>query len=183
MELFNKIDDAVLLWFTKISHQFQRLTGRTNFFLAKIGFVLGSLFLITGVSNYFFHIIPGHHDSILELIMFLVLTPLWFRDIRRCDEAEEKTLLSPTQAKLPITPGIRLLCLAFACTDVIDIMFNSHSSYFIFEVLHKDYGIALTIFLYFASVDLLPPSQSEVSQWLEAFRATFRSTSQAPNKA
>ncbi|MEK7650196.1 MAG: hypothetical protein AAB367_04555 [Patescibacteria group bacterium] len=172
---FEKIDTLVLAGATRVSHKFQRLTGRTNFFLAKLGFALGTLSLIIGLGNYW-HQFLAFPTSFLILILFLPLTVLWFWMAKKCDSAEDSAFSSTARTKHPLFDNqrMRTLTLVFALVDLAFMpTLIQISPTPILECLHQDYGIALAIFHYFASVDPLPPGQNKVGAWLEAWRSSF----------
>ena len=184
MGIFERIDSSVLAVATRISHWFQRLTGRTNFFLAKIGFALGTLSLMIGLGNYWYEFLD-HKETILAIFVFLPLTWLWFIMAKDCDAAEERALFGASRTKHPLSSrtGLRLMCLAFAILDVLEIPVHIRSKFWILEFLHEDYGIALVIYYYFVSVDPLPPGQSKVGAWLEALRASFLKPAPSQDRA
>ena len=57
MNFLERIDALILSFFTKISHKFQRLTGKTNFFLANIFLTLLAMFVAENVINFWFPIL------------------------------------------------------------------------------------------------------------------------------
>src|SRR3989344_4591652 len=107
MNIFERIDALILSFFTKISHRFQRLTGRTNFFLAKI--TIGLL----GLSNIFFILnsfIPILNPPKTNLLIGVVIGGFWIyvisKDWNKLKSAEDRSL-SEEQAKTRFILGGR----------------------------------------------------------------------------
>ena len=57
MNILERIDALVLSFFAKISHKFQRTTGRTNFFLANICLTAFAMVVVVNIINYWFFVL------------------------------------------------------------------------------------------------------------------------------
>ncbi|TSC74567.1 MAG: hypothetical protein G01um101444_253 [Parcubacteria group bacterium Gr01-1014_44] len=72
MNVLEWIDAKILSFFTKISHKFQRLTGRTNFFLANICLTVLAMQVVLRIVNYWFPVITQETTGFDLLFSFLL---------------------------------------------------------------------------------------------------------------
>ncbi len=171
-----KLDKKILSFFTKISHGFQRLTGRTNFFLAKCSLILVAFGVLTGLANYYFPNLlayeAGLYLAIMKILSISVLA-LWY--FPECDKAEAASLCSGTAkffSSLIFNYKWRLFGLFLALLEVgisLPLSINSPKGVIFFKVLDDVSSTAFLSFLYFAAVDPLPPCKSKIKKWLESF--------------
>lgn len=93
-----RLDDALLLFFTKISHRFQRLTGRTNFFLAKLCLYACIIGLLINIASYWVPLIV-FKINLLEFIIAVLFVIFLIFQIDFCDKSEE-TVFSGKKVKI-----------------------------------------------------------------------------------
>ena len=121
LQMLEKIDATILSFFTKISHAFQRLTGRTNFFLAKCSIIMAGTSLIVHTVGYWIPI-TYRDPSLLSLFLIGPLLVVFGWDMRNCDRADDRHL-SSERTKFPFPSSghywLRLLLLAFFVFDLI----------------------------------------------------------------
>lgn len=179
MELFEAIDAKILALFTKISNKFQRLTGRTNFFLAKAALCLVGLDVLAKAGNYWLHFL-GRTTNVVQLVLAIAVIALIFKDMYLCDKDEDNALDSYNRATvfyyLYRSQAVRLLfvftSLLFLPIDVEELLTGKGA--FVFRLTDALFSYAITAFFYFIIVDPLPPSKSKIREWVEGFAAGFR---------
>ncbi|MDB5194706.1 MAG: hypothetical protein JWN50_720 [Parcubacteria group bacterium] len=163
MKHIRAIDAMVLRFCTKVAHAFQLLTGRTNFFIAKLGVLIASIAVTLGIANYF-HPLPHHPKSKLEMIFCILYMPVLISRALGLDEADRARSTSAEKTAIPgITNGssfgVRATWLYFALWDTFSIIYQMQSPvYTIVDALWDvslSYG--LMIFYYFIAVEPLRP--------------------------
>ena len=170
MEFFKKVDAKLIGFFTKISHRFQRLTGRTNFFLAKIALCVVGLSLMSQVADYFLSLF-GIGTSALSVVLALGAATVVISWAYECDEAkhgvyaEEKAKRNfmPPEAD-PVCIRIIFLALLVPWITVFLAVVVSPNGILAFKILLSLYAPALVTFLYFIAVDPLPPGKSKIRE-------------------
>ncbi|OGN16700.1 MAG: hypothetical protein A3C88_02705 [Candidatus Yanofskybacteria bacterium RIFCSPHIGHO2_02_FULL_50_12] len=175
------IDERILALFTKFSHWFQRLTGLTNFFWARVCLGLFAVGILISVANYWFPILAtetpllGVMLASIWLAYVLAFTELTHRaDQHFWSGANTKhsvqRVLSENAIErvLLLVVGALLLVLSFKA-----LANNPEVSIWpqIYVSLDPGYLSSAT---YFAIVDPLPPGKSKVRQWIEEMQAGFR---------
>jgi hypothetical protein len=172
-------DSLILKLFTNISHKFQRLTGKTNFFLAKIATVIVGSAIFMDLINYWLHVFEPP-PSLISVIINGGMLVWMFLLMSVCDIAEQNALSSERTktdfGSLTREPWFRLL-LAF---NVFMIMIMLPRFYpvltktqFIAMLIRSLGYIAMVSFCYLINVDPLPPSKSKIKEWIESFAAGF----------
>lgn len=174
------IDNLALSFFTKISHKFYRLTGRTNFFLAKLAICVIAASVMTVVFSYWFPSILGFQPSLFYVVISGIVSILCLFVMIICDKAEKSAfndkrvrLFSP----LDYSPLNRVLWIFFALILLfmeLPMLFNSEKGYFIFKALYSAFPWAVVAFKYLISVDPPSPGKSKIREWIEAFSAGFQ---------
>lgn len=176
MKLIEQIDAKILSHLTKFSHWFQRLTGLSNYILAKICLMLSSVSMfLLAISHWFPKLQMGNSS------FFAFLAPIYFLAdllmMSNLDKAHSGLQASGSMAKnryiawLASDPPTRIFYITAGAYLVGEqYFFRSRlffplfgSSFFLF------YGFAR----YFAAVDPLPPGTSKVRQWLTSIRMAF----------
>ena len=76
MKFWELIDDSVLKVCTRFSHWFQRKTGRTNFFIVKIGLFFLVLATMIHVMNYWWPVMRLGTSAFEVFIFTIVLIDL-----------------------------------------------------------------------------------------------------------
>ena len=183
MFVLHWIDGKILAACTKFSHWFQRLTGRTNFFLAKIGVFVTAFSTLVETINYFTNFL-WFKTTLGFLLILLLLNLFLISDAIRCDEAENKSLTSEERTDFfrgRADRFNRILWLLFSLyywTIWFPMNIVAHPKHV--DVLHIGMNAAanvfspgLAIFYYFICVVPLPPGKSRVKEWLEKFRLAF----------
>lgn len=92
------LDDTILSFFTKFSHKFQVLTGKTNFFLARIFVLFLSALLFVEFANYRFKFLPEKIPKVgfWMVSCFLYLcAPIWLFRLYRADKETEQGIAEP----------------------------------------------------------------------------------------
>lgn len=174
------VDNFVLSFFTKISHKFYKLTGRTNFFLAKLAMCLAVASIMIPIIGFWFPLLSSKL-SVIAVIIFVFVSLILLRDMYNCDRAEAN-IFSSSRTKFfgsfSYSPNWRILWLIFAIFDVIKIFIiffiSSNQGIFLFKILNEMFGIDIMLFNYFISVDPPTPGKSKIREWAESFSAGFR---------
>lgn len=182
MNICEQVDDEILSFFTKISHKFQRLTGRTNFFLAKCCISVFGIGLLLHIANYWFHFL--NHKTKWTDFIFLILVPFLLLDTKALDEVEEKKFSSEAAQKPFLYTCwhgylLRLFALAIAflmlgliILTVIDMVPIKSK---LFEIIDTVSGWpAIACYNYFSIVVPLPPGKSKIREWIENFANIFQ---------
>ncbi len=174
------IDAKILALVTRLSHAFQRLTGRTNFFLAKIALFAIWTSITVQIANYWLPLLNIKTDLIFVLILAFIAYTL-FRDLARCDTAEEQVLEeNKTKINFFYTSGSwvwRIFWIAFTCFDLIVWMPNAirePKGFLIFKVIYFLYTPGFAAFYYLIEVNPLPPAKSTIRVWVESFANGLR---------
>ncbi|HEY4495354.1 MAG TPA: hypothetical protein VJC01_02815 [Candidatus Paceibacterota bacterium] len=184
MEYIKWVDSIFLLFFTKISHKFYRLTGYSNFFLAKLAVCVMVASVMVVIFNYWFPGILHYQSSPIQVVLCSLISMFCLFDMIKCDKAEKSAfndervrMFSP----LYYSPVNRLLWIFLASLTILAVPFTiaSNKGYLIFKTLELAFAPALTAFKYLISVD--PPSlgKSKIREWIESFSAGFRKLVQA----
>ena len=187
--MFRRLDNAIISFFTNISHRFQRLTGLTNFWLAK---QCWKIFLLAALFGAFTRNKEANIPSIFanpgSIIFWQILTLIigifgknfFFAII---DEMEDHYASGHGTAH-PLTLGMRekqlvsrlyqLVIFGYiACTFLFRAV-GEKLFFFIFTALSGICLFMLIPFNYFWLVIPLPTGKSKIQEWREAFAAGFR---------
>lgn len=188
MELLEAVDSKLLAFFSKISHRFQKLTGRTNFFLAKMAVCILALSSLTIIADYFLSL-AGGLISVISAIMTLVSMIEVIFWMGGCDEAENR-VYAEERSKYDFGEHIDSIwwrtgsaALSILWVGPTLLHLASPKGTLPFKILFGLYAPAITIFSYFIVVDPLPPGKSKIREWVEAFSAWFRLLVPARSKA
>src|SRR3989344_4942120 len=165
------IDDLYLKFFTVFSHWFQRLTGRTNFFLAKIAAAVVLAQVAVSIGNYFSPVLSVKTD-LFGLVMSGIATLILLMYFVGCDEAEARAFRG-NNSKYLISPLVherwfRLLSLIFVLftspfiPHFIFKALTQNSKTWYFEMIDLLGAPAFTAFLYLVNVDPMLPQKSKV---------------------
>jgi len=160
-----KLDDWLLDLATKISHRFQKLTGKTNFFIARFFCLLYIVAILSfctlGILNMFV--------AIMGKWFFFVIMPAFFFEvilkitlIKRTYHAEKMALDENPIRTFEIGPGGRLFTLA----TVIPFMLTASIS-ILYGAVGCLVSFALALFYYFLEVVPLPRHKSKIREWIE----------------
>ena len=190
MDTLERIDGRILALFTKFSHWFQCLTGRTNYFLAKISLFLTMTAWGVGALGYWLPILERRflHD-ILTPICFLMVLPDYIMRIYLCDKSEESLFQNDERTKYKISDPIDgsmgwrifwtfavILSIPLSITSVL----NNEGVLF-FKIINNGFASFVWMASYFLEVDPLPPGKSKIRQWIEDIQAGFRKLQPLPS--
>ncbi len=168
------LDDWLILLCTKFAHWFQRLTGRTSFFLAKLGLgmCIGSSFV--GILNYWVPIIP-YPSSPWKLTFEIFMVVKMLYDGIQCNKSEAelyegKVRLSAwvLSQRSTITCGWRLFLASGSIVEVVVLLLLRAFGVSWTQVIYAGFIPGLAVFSYFIFVNPLPPGQSKVREWVES---------------
>lgn len=185
MEKIIAIDNLILSFFTKISHKFYRLTGRTNFFLAKLAICVLVASTMTVIFSYWFPAILGFQPQSLLVALSGIVSVACLVNMVLCDKAE-KSAFSDQRVRIfnpwyysPLDRVIHVF-MALICFFLIILYLNidSGKGYFIFKALYSAFLPADVAFKYFISIDPPTPGKSKIREWVEAFSAGFQKLAQ-----
>ena len=172
------IDEKILAFFTRVSHRFQILTGRTNFFLAKVCLLLIAGVMMLDILNYL-HQILAHPTPFLGFCGWLMLSLGAFDLVFWCDKLEHETLDNHDAVfhfhYMP--PVFRVCFLAAGCWHFFSNLPNvvgAHNALHAFlELMWAFFLPLMVVFNYFMAVTSLPPVQGKVKEWLQSLAAGF----------
>jgi hypothetical protein len=167
-----QVDDWLISKSTKFAHWFQRLTGRTNFFLAKLGLLICGINVVLVIANYFTQFLAIRTPLFVTFIYTLVLFLLVGYTVK-LDEADRSQQQSEERAKVSITSSSALIWrmywlinLLLQCPIAI-LTFEPTLVGILKEICSIGFFLGMVIFHYFIVVDPLPPRKSRIRQWVE----------------
>lgn len=176
MEIVEKLDSAVLTFFTNISHRIQVVTGKTNFFLVKAALYIISIDIMISTLNYWFPLLERPTHPFMIIINFLCFCGFIFL-MTECDKAEQSAQSdNPTKFIIEFPPVVRLVIL-FSLgsltipSDIVTLM--TPNGIFAFKFCRLLGTIAYIAFVYLVNVHPLPPGKSKIQEWMESFAAGF----------
>lgn len=179
MGLVVVVDNLVLSFFTKISHKFYRLTGLTNFFLAKLSVCIMTVSLMSNILGFWFPILY-YKPSPIIVVMCALLCFTSLLNMYLCDKAND-AIFNNNRVNffglLNYSPTWRFLWLVLVITSMpifIDNIFFEHKGVLIFNILNQIFGLAAVSFYYFISVDPPAPGKSKIQEWIKAFSVGFQ---------
>ena len=178
------LDAWILALCTKFAHAFQRLTGESNYFLAKIGLMISSLHMVIEIINFFYPVLLAEKTSLSGFLFELVLLVSVFSVAYDLDNTDESQQLSSERVIDPSLPSIfdkygwavRLFFAFFFVFDVVNVFFQvKHSHWGILEIVHfVAFSFGITAFQYFVVVEPLRPGKSKIKQWIEKLSFSSR---------
>ena len=175
MEFVTSVDNYFISLFTKLSDWFMRLTGRTNFFLAKIMVCVMIASCMVSVINFWFPLLSFPttilgmvFNGTISLTLLTLLTP--------CDEAEKNVFSHKRMLFFIHTPILRFVSLMFTF-NVVPLLFFIvivTSKGIIDNAINNAYMVSSTAFLYLTSIHPPTPGKSKIREWAESFAAGFK---------
>lgn len=178
MRFIKAVDEFVFKHITKFSHWFQRLTGKTCYFLAKIMFLLIISDFIIVACNYWIKIL-----YVETIFLQVVIAPLliWIlTDYVYMMDKSDRHLHKGNRTKLvtafTILPAFRIIVLILSSLVFISLpgAYFAEKGFWLFNINHELVLIYIALGAYFASVDPLPPGVSKIREWIESFNAGFQ---------
>ncbi len=175
MAFLHKVDDALLGLCTRVAHAFQMLTGKTNFFIAKVGITIAAATVVLDIGNHFYPILH-REDSGVMIAFGLMIIPFFYQDAMHLDEVDRSHLSEERVAVKGHTDRSSFL------KRIVWLFFSGSDTLYVFLMLYwiKDYKLidsldslgytyGVCIFYYFAAVEPLRPQKSKIRQWVEKF--------------
>ena len=176
MKLLKKVDNYLLLKCTSFAHAFQVLTGRTNFFIAKMGIILSAVSLLFAI----IHIARsskmgdwGVWAFLIPVCIFLLVSMSF--DALGTDEADREAQNSTVRSMIPRITGrsslfSRMLWLIVGVDDtrkaILNYFFHSFGMSEVIMWVGFSYGLA--IFYYFIEVEPRRPQKSLIKKWIDS---------------
>lgn len=172
--MLEKLDNFILAGCTKFSHWFQRLTGRTNYFLAKIGLILTVASISVSVISYVLPILPIKRP--LWFVFLLGLIAIFeIGRMTKLDKAEKNAMSSAEQTK-PFfnNTGKVDRMIWFFLSGWSIIVTSTVTPISVFVIIDSCFfPVGLLIFHYFIEVNPLPPCKSKIKEFSESISAFF----------
>ncbi|MDO8676750.1 MAG: hypothetical protein Q7K16_03860 [Candidatus Azambacteria bacterium] len=182
MEFVTSVDNYFISLFTKFTKWFMQLTGRTNFFLAKIVTCFIIAGMMTMIINFWFPLLHYYPTSIPDVIIGSIVLFICLKNLIFCDRAEEK-ILSDERVKVfggPLnTPIIRFVFLVMITMAYINIpgilmIILDAKGILIFKIIYITLPLAMASFMYFLAIDPPMPCKGKIHEWVESFAAGFK---------
>lgn len=178
MALIVKVDAIFLAFFNRVAWGFARLTGKSNFFLAKTMVWIVIISAMTTALNYWLPILARKTNPFIAAL-YGSAALLFLADLYRCDQAEAATMNDKrTRIFSPAiySPVFRFLLVFVNIITVPAAIFDIMSSAGIMpaKILDYSYMPAFTAFLYFAALDPPQVGKSKIREWAEGFANSFR---------
>ena len=165
------LDKGIIRVFTRFCNWFQRLTGKSNFFLAKIVILLASVSCLIDGVNYFFHILPYEASGFLFVVNASLVGSGLYRAYF-CDRAEEKLFRGEgiRFAQLHTPQWFRLVLFFVAIFSIpsFSVVVTAQNPVPVF--LSNAWPTEMFLFFYLTEVVPLPPGTSKVKQWIDSLR-------------
>lgn len=174
------LDERILALFTKFSHWFQRLTGRTNYFLARCCVLISVLAVLLKILNWWFPILTGGTNSI-QLTAGILVIVISARIIISVDMAEQ--IVSSGDERKPVTefestPLLRILLATMAWLNCGLLAFTwlttPHLKSWALDVFAESNILFVVFGMYFVAVTPLPPGTNKIREWLKEISAGFQ---------
>lgn len=167
--MLKALDRKIIEKLTKFSHWFQKLTGLTCYFFAKLGLFIVLHSLVIRAMNYFSPIITAHSSpiDILLLFFFGYLSAVEMCALNRAQE-------NNTQGQVKVggfSRQFRMFLWIFLMYEMYFLVFSIRNAPFkLLEILaYVGFPFGTLFFCYFIEVTPLPPGKSKVRQWIEGF--------------
>ncbi len=177
MSLILAIDNALLSFFTKLARSFARLTGKSNFFLAKTMVCVLTAGFMIGTASYWLPLLDFRLP--LSIVMIMALNAfICIYDLHQCDKAEDMMLNEKrTRVFNPLyySPSLRVFV---AVTTFLYIFIAlpslvSSKGFLFAKIVLVFFPPSYAAFIYFAVIN--PPSigKSRIREWAEGFSNLF----------
>lgn len=181
----NTLDAFILKCFTKFAHRFQKITGRTNYFLAKIGLAIVVAAVSVAILGCVLPILTEKVSPIFAFICGLIAIAEISR-MAKLDRAEKDAIeSSEVRVKHFISENSlvsRMIWVFFSVQDTLILIF-SNTPITIWRIFLYSASTGLLIYYYFIAVDPLPPGKSKVKEFFEAITTYLSPTKVAGSEA
>lgn len=174
MKFFEALDGFILdKIFQRVSDFFQKTTGKTCFFLARIVFILSaSILALVVISKIYLY-----KDSGFMMVGFIFFVPA----IALCLEtagyiqSEEKEFFDGDRGEqMANSLRIRLfpvrVFIWFWDIYLFSLMYGEYADCPLAAICFHGYYLSLTVSIYLASCNPLPPGKSKIGEWVKALR-------------
>jgi len=155
------------------SHKFQRLTGKTNFWLAKMSFafsvatVVVWYMLLASGTKYLIGISSYAVGAVAYLVMYYAFARGYDKDEEEFfAKSADEALMNPRRISRASKRKIDLVWTSFV---IIAAASSVGSKYFSSAWPWPIYFAGLTFAGYFESATPLPPCKGKVKEWLQSF--------------
>lgn len=177
MKAFTGLDDFLIdEVFQKFAWWFQKLTGRTNFWLARASYLMAALFVIPWLIPFQLSPLPSSLVIMTILALLYLAATLWIN--QKLKEIEKKFL--ERQSEEATVSQFRIVGVPLRIIGIFVCLIISGWSILFYKVTANMgflWGIAFSVFsvkgLYFFSCTPLPPGKSKVKEWLKSLKAKF----------
>lgn len=161
-----KLDDLILGFYTKLSHRFQILTGRTNFFLARICLFVVLIDISLTALTYWIPILKnGPRINGIGLIFLLLGLIFYFFLLNVCQRIEDDMIdqaMSRQFLERMTDRPIRLFAIVVCLITSPYLLINALLNYYLFDAIDCLGFPSFTSYLYLIAVVPLPPGRSRV---------------------
>lgn len=187
MLLILAVDNALLSFFTKLARSFARLTGRSNFFLAKYMICIMIASAMVETMNYWIPLL-GRKITPLEVAFRGLFALLCLIDLNQCDKAEGAAFQE--RRVRVFSPILYMPCFriyitlsSFLTIPIAVHYFTSAEGMFLAKIISRSWGFAFVAYVYLITID--PPSvgKSKIQEWAEGFTNFFRKPVPIPVKS
>jgi hypothetical protein len=180
MPIMEQVDYFLVENFQQFAHYFQRLTGRTNFWLAALAYKIHLLNLVIFIAVSVIKSV--RNNKIAEELVFLILLflialgigKITMLSVKRCEKKDRDFFMDNQglmNLNLIILSAHRIMVLLMTSVNLFGlglVAFVLGMPEYMFILL---FGIFYVIAIYFEACTPLPPGKSKVKEWLEAWKA------------
>jgi hypothetical protein len=165
-----RFDAFILRRYTSVAHAFQRLTGHTTFFLAKLCAGALALSWLLRVFLYWTpQLVPHDASNLFDVIAGPFMVVLWIWDsirMRQADEQFNGETLSQYVMWRRDSSWNHVIRLFILCLLPFTVPCFGPRGPIVAEIPYHWHDVMIVSFLYFVSVDPLPPCRGKIREWL-----------------
>lgn len=171
MERFIKtVDGAIMGRLTKFAHWFQRITGRTSIFLAKMGILAILISLSIYIMSLILPILPYKITPLFAFVFGLVAIAE-IRQMSELDKAEDAFFSSAEKVKrswMRSDFALRMILLGLSIYRMLELGFDKYptNAWRVATVAMSYFGL----YFYYCFIDInpLPPCRSKLLTFIES---------------
>ena len=172
MEKFIRAVDSVIMGkLTKFAHWFQRLTGRTSIFLAKIGIVLVLVSSSIIIMSLVLPILPYKVSPLIAFILGII-SIMEIKHMSELDTAEDTFFSSAGKVKhswMRSDPIVRMMWLGFLILRSLELIFDKYPTNIWRVTVMMSAYLGLYFYYCFIDINPLPPCRSKLLNFIESF--------------